>query len=54
MAFLTALWLPIVLSSIALFIASAVAWMFMPHHKGDFDKLEIEEQIMKFEDYPWA
>lgn len=46
MEFLTALWLPIVLSSIALFIASAVAWMFMPHHKGDYAKLSNEDQFM--------
>ena len=46
MEFLTALWLPIIVSSIVLFIASAVAWMFMPHHRKDYGKLANEEKFM--------
>jgi hypothetical protein len=46
MEFLTALWLPIVVSSIVLFVASAVAWMFMPHHRKDYAKLANEEKFM--------
>lgn len=40
------LWLPIVLSAAAVFIASALAWMVMPHHKGDFRKLTNEDGVM--------
>ncbi len=36
MAFLTDLWLPIILTSIALFFCSFLAWAVLPHHKGDF------------------
>src|SRR5215471_18048210 len=43
MAFLEHLWLPILLSAAAVWIASAVIWMFLPHHKDDFDKLPDEE-----------
>jgi hypothetical protein len=46
MEFLTALWLPIVVASIVLFIASAVAWMFMPHHRKDYAKLANEEKFI--------
>jgi len=38
-----ALWLPILLSTIAVWVASAVIWMVMPHHKSDFAKLPDEE-----------
>jgi hypothetical protein len=40
------LWLPIVLSAAAVWIASALAWMLLPHHKGDFRKLENEDDVM--------
>lgn len=33
------LWLPIVVSAAAVFVASALAWMVMPHHKNDFKPL---------------
>ncbi len=46
MEFLTALWLPIVVSSVVLFFASAVAWMFMPHHRNDYAKLGSEEKFI--------
>ena len=38
-----ALWLPILLSAVFVFIASSVIWMILPHHKGDFQKLPDEE-----------
>lgn len=47
MEFLSALWLPIVLSSIVLFILSAMAWMVMPHHRSDFRQLENENEFMQ-------
>lgn len=42
MEFLVELWLPIVLSAVAVWIASAVAWTALPHHKKDFVKLPDE------------
>src|ERR1043165_2194146 len=42
MQFLNDLWLPILLSAVAVWIASAVIWMALPHHKKDFDKLPDE------------
>ena len=43
---LTSLWLPIIVSGVALFFASFVAWMLLPHHKGEWQKLPDEEGIM--------
>ena len=36
------LWLPILLSSVAVFFASFLAWMVLPHHKSDWTKLANE------------
>ena len=36
---LISLWLPIVLSGVALFFASWAAWMLLPHHKGEWKAL---------------
>ena len=33
MVSLAALWLPIVLSAVIVFVVSALVWMAMPHHK---------------------
>jgi hypothetical protein len=46
MVLLTELWLPIVVSAILVFIASALAWMVMPHHRGDWGKLPNEDELM--------
>ena len=46
MAFLTDLGLAIILISIVLFFASYVAWMVLPHHFGDWKKLERESELM--------
>ncbi len=40
---LTALWLPIVVSAVVCFIAGAVIWTVLPHHKSDWSKLPDEE-----------
>ncbi len=37
------LWLAIVLSSVLVWIASALIWMALPHHKTDFKGLPNEE-----------
>lgn len=39
------LWLPILVSAIATFIAGAVIWMAMPWHKGEWRKTPDEEAV---------
>jgi hypothetical protein len=39
MAFLTELWLAILLASVACFILSSLAWTVLPHHNKDFKAL---------------
>lgn len=36
MDFLLALWLPILLSAVGVWIVAAIVWMALPHHKRDF------------------
>lgn len=43
MDFMTALWLPIVLSAVAVWIASAVGWMVIGHHSKDMQGMPGEE-----------
>jgi hypothetical protein len=40
------LWLPIVLAAVAVFIASFLAWVVLPHHKPDFKRLNDEEGLL--------
>ena len=40
------LWLPIVLAAVAVFIASFLAWMVLPHHKPDVKRLDDEEGLL--------
>ncbi len=47
MGFLADLWLPIVLSSVFVFIASAVAWMVSPHHKQDWKAIPNESGFLE-------
>jgi len=42
---LGALWLPILLSAVAVFAASSVVWMFLPYHHDDFGGLPDEEAV---------
>lgn len=46
MDFLTALWLPILLSAVFVFIASTILHMLIPIHKGDYKKLPGEEKVL--------
>jgi hypothetical protein len=46
MAFLTDLGVAILVISIVLFFASYVAWTVLPHHFGDWRKLERENELM--------
>lgn len=45
MDFLSALWIPIVASAAAVWVAAAVIWMALPHHKSDFRKLPKEDEV---------
>jgi hypothetical protein len=46
MVSLTALWLPILLSAAAVFIASSIIHMLLPYHKRDYAKLPGEEKVL--------
>ena len=39
------LWLPVLVSAALVWIASAIVWMALPHHKSDFSKLESEDGV---------
>ena len=41
------LWLPILVSSVLVFIASSLAWMVLPHHKKDIKVLPDEKAWME-------
>ena len=45
MVSLTALWLPIVLSAVAVFVASSVIHMLLGYHASDFRGLPSEEKV---------
>ena len=42
MVSLGALWLPILLSGVVVFVASSLVWMVLPHHKSDWSALPGE------------
>ncbi len=44
MVALTSLWLPIVLTVVAIFFASSIIWMALPIHKKDFKQLGAAEE----------
>ncbi len=46
MDLLIPLWLPILLSAAVVWIASAIVWMALPHHKRDFIALPDEDAFM--------
>jgi hypothetical protein len=43
---LTALWMPILLSAVLVFLASSVIHMVLPYHKGDFSRLPDEDKVL--------
>src|SRR5438309_9917183 len=43
---LLALWLPILLSSVLVFVVCSLIHMASPWHKGDYPKLSSEERVM--------
>ncbi len=42
---ITALWLPILLSTVIVFFASFIMHMVLPYHKGDYRKVPNEDQV---------
>lgn len=46
MEFLSALWLPILVSAVLVFVASFLTHMVLPHHKSEFGKLPNEDEVM--------
>jgi hypothetical protein len=43
---LSALWLPILVSSVIVFVASSLIHMVLPWHKGDYPRLSNEDKVM--------
>ena len=48
MEFVLDLWLPILLSTVALWFLSFIAWAILPHHFGDRSRLPDEEGVMEY------
>jgi hypothetical protein len=46
MEFVGQLWLPIILSGVIVFIASALAWTVLPHHKKEWTGLKDEAGVL--------
>lgn len=44
---LTALWMPILLSAVIVFVASSIIHMASPWHKGDYPKVPNEDKVME-------
>jgi hypothetical protein len=43
---LTALWLPILLAAVIVFVASSIMHMFLPYHRSDYQKLPDEDKLL--------
>jgi hypothetical protein len=43
---LSALWLPIVLSAVIVFVASSIMHMLLPYHRGDYKQLPEEDKAL--------
>jgi hypothetical protein len=43
---LTALWLPIVLSAVIVFVASSIMHIVLPYHRSDYQRLPDEEKLL--------
>ncbi len=41
------LWLPILLSGLATHIYSTLAWMLLPHHKPEWNRLPVEQELLE-------
>jgi hypothetical protein len=43
---LTALWLPILLAAVIVFVASSIMHMVLPYHKTDYQRLPDEDKVL--------
>jgi hypothetical protein len=43
---LASLWLPILISAVAVFIASSIIHMALPWHRGDYQRVPKEDEVM--------
>ncbi len=43
---LAALWLPVVLSAVIVFVASSIMHMLLPYHRSDYNRLPDEEKVL--------
>src|ERR1700745_4165195 len=46
MVALTALWIPILLSAVLVFVASSIMHMVLPYHRSDYKKLPDEDKVL--------
>ena len=46
MVSITALWLPILLSAIIVFVASSIMHMLLPYHRSDYRQLPDEDKVL--------
>ncbi len=46
MVSIASLWLPILLSAVAVFIASSIIHMLLTYHRSDFDTVPSEDEVM--------
>jgi hypothetical protein len=46
MVSLTALWLPILLAAVLVFLASSLIHMVLPYHRSDYGKVASEDKVM--------
>lgn len=46
MVFITALWLPILLSAVIVFVASSIMHMLLPYHRSDYRQLPDENRVL--------
>lgn len=46
MVSLAALWIPILLSAVIVFVASSILHMVLPYHRSDYRKLPDEEKVL--------
>jgi hypothetical protein len=47
MQFITTLWLPILVSGLAVFVMSALVWTVLPHHRKEFGGLPNDDEVLK-------
>jgi len=46
MVSVVSMWIPILLSAVAVFVASSIIHMVLPYHRSDYKKLTSEDEVM--------